>query len=79
MEQNNALISQVSSFINQGVQLNQQPQQPPESTPKMTPPQIQQMMQMGMQPDPLGQINTPSLSNMQDFSLEGLASEIGKE
>lgn len=81
MQQNQALINQVSSFINQGIQLNgnqtQQQQQP--QTPKMTPPQVQQMLQMGMQPDPLGQINTPSLSNMQDFSLEGLASEIGKD
>lgn len=74
--QNSALNAQVVHMIQGGAQLaSAQPQAQQATQPS---PQVQQMLQMGAQPDPLGQLNTPSLSNPQDFSLESLASEIGK-
>lgn len=76
MQQNEALNAQVVKLINGGAQVNTQPQQQPTQVQQM-PAQVQQMLSMGAQPDPLGVINPPSLADGHDWSMEGLAGEIG--
>ena len=91
MAQNAALNGQVVSLVQGGGQLSAAAPQPvqqqmqPQAYNHMFPPQmpehptqIQQMMQLGVQPDPLATMNPPSLSDSADYSLEGLAEEIGK-
>lgn len=84
MAQNAALNSQVVSLVQNGGQLTgtqmpqaQAPQQPMQPNPQY-PTQVQQMAQLGAQPDPFAGMAPPSLSSTEDYSLEGLASEIGK-
>lgn len=77
MQQNEALNAQVVKLINGGVQVNTQPQQQQPTQVQQMPAQVQQMLSMGAQPDPLGVINPPSLADGHDWSMEGLAGEIG--
>ena len=77
MQQNEALNAQVVKLINGGVQVNTQPQQQQSTQVQQMPAQVQQMLSMGAQPDPLGVINPPSLADGHDWSMEGLAGEIG--
>lgn len=77
MQQNEALNAQVVKLINGGVQVNTQPQQQQPTAVQQMPAQVQQMLSMGAQPDPLGVINPPSLADGHDWSMEGLAGEIG--
>lgn len=77
MQQNEALNAQVVKLINGGVQVNTQPQQQQPTQVQQMPAQVQQMLAMGAQPDPLGVINPPSLADGHDWSMEGLAGEIG--
>lgn len=77
MQQNEALNTQVVKLINGGVQVNTQPQQQQPTPVQQMPAQVQQMLSMGAQPDPLGVINPPSLADGHDWSMEGLAGEIG--
>lgn len=77
MQQNEALNAQVVKLINGGAQVNTQPQQQRPAPVQQMPAQVQQMLSMGAQPDPLGVINPPSLADGQDWSMEGLAGEIG--
>ena len=83
MQQNEALNAQVVKLINGGAQVNTQPQQQPTQVQQMPaqvqqmPAQVQQMLSMGAQPDPLGVINPPSLADGHDWSMDGLAGEIG--
>ena len=82
MQQNQSLNAQVVSMVQNGAQLSSaQPQTKPLAEPYQpsTPTQVQQMAQLGAQPDPLGTFNPPSLSNQEDYSLEALANEIGKD
>lgn len=90
MAQNAGLNGQVVSLIQGGGQLTagQQPMhqmQPmqavqPIAQPVMPvhPSQIQQMQQLGAQPNTMGAMNPPSLSDSADYSLESLAEDIGK-
>lgn len=77
MQQNEALNAQVVKLINGGAQVNTQPQQQQPTQVQQMPAQVQQMLSMGAQPDPLGVINPPSLADGHDWSMEGLAGEIG--
>jgi hypothetical protein len=77
MQQNEALNAQVVKLINGGAQVNTQPQQQQPTPVQQMPAQVQQMLSMGAQPDPLGVINPPSLADGHDWSMEGLAGEIG--
>lgn len=83
MQQNAALNSQVVSLVQNGGQLTgaqapqQTVQQPIQPNPQY-PTQVQQMAQLGAQPDPFAGMTPPSLSSTEDYSLEGLAAEIGK-
>ena len=77
MQQNEALNAQVVKLINGGAQVNTQPQQQQPTPLQQMPAQVQQMLSMGAQPDPLGVINPPSLADGHDWSMEGLAGEIG--
>lgn len=77
MQQNEALNAQVVKLINGGAQVNTQPQQQQPTPVQQMPAQVQQMLSMGAQPDPLGVINPPSLADSQDWSMEGLAGEVG--
>jgi len=77
MQQNEALNAQVVKLINGGAQVNTQPQQQQSTPVQQMPAQVQQMLSMGAQPDPLGVINPPSLADGHDWSMEGLAGEIG--
>jgi cell division protein FtsB len=77
MQQNEALNAQVVKLINGGVQVNTQPQQQQPTPVQQMPAQVQQMLSMGAQPDPLGVINPPSLADGHDWSMEGLAGEVG--
>lgn len=84
MQQNAALNSQVVSLVQNGGQLTgtqmpqaQAPRQPMQPNPQY-PTQVQQMAQLGAQPDPFAGMAPSSLSSTGDYSLEGLASEIGK-
>jgi cell division protein FtsB len=77
MQQNEALNAQVVKLINGGVQVNTQQQQQQPTPVQQMPAQVQQMLSMGAQPDPLGVINPPSLADGHDWSMEGLAGEIG--
>ena len=81
MAQNAALNSQVVSLVQNGGQLTgtQMPQaQAPQQPNPQYPTQVQQMAQLGAQPDPFAGMAPSSLSSTGDYSLEGLASEIGK-
>lgn len=80
MQQNQSLNAQVVQFIQAGAQLGTQAQTPATvlQQPQLAP-QVAQMLQMGAQPDPLGTFNPPSLAAGQDMTLEGLASQIGKQ
>jgi len=77
MQQNEALNAQVVKLINGGAQVNTQQQQQQPTPVQQMPAQVQQMLSMGAQPDPLGVINPPSLADGHDWSMEGLAGEIG--
>lgn len=77
MQQNEALNAQVVKLINGGAQVNTQQQQQQPTPVQQMPAQVQQMLSMGAQPDPLGVINPPSLADGQDWSMEGLAGEVG--
>ena len=77
MQQNEALNAQVVKLINGGAQVNTQLQQQQPTPVQQMPAQVQQMLSMGAQPDPLGVINPPSLADGHDWSMEGLAGEIG--
>ena len=79
MQQNEALNAQVVKLINGGAQVNTQPRQQQPTQVQQMPAQVQQMLSMGAQPDPLGVINPPSLADGQDWSIEGLASEVGRD
>lgn len=83
LNQNKAMQDQIANLVNNGAQLNDQPQTAPpqvQQTPQYIT-QAQQLQGLGMQlePDPLAKYNPISLSSTQDVSLEGLASEIGKK
>lgn len=77
MAQNAALNAQVVSLINNGAQMPaQQPQQQQQA--QVTPAQnMAQQMQIGQFPNIYEPFNPSSLASGQDYSLEGLASEIG--
>ena len=77
MQQNEALNAQVVKLINGGAQVNTQQQQQQPTPVQQMPAQVQQMLSMGAQPDPLGVINPPSLADGHDWSMEGLAGEVG--
>lgn len=92
INQNNNLTQQVTQMVQNGAQF-QQPQQQPQQFAQVVP-QPQQFAQAVPQPQPvqfpnvyqpadtqahpLSTFNPPALADDQDFSLEGLASEIGK-
>lgn len=66
LQQTKTLNEQIVSMVNGGAQLNQQPPQP----------QVQQVQQV----QPLNQqFNPVSLASDEDWTLEGLAKEIGKK
>lgn len=91
IEQNNALNQQVVNMLQNGAQFNQQQQaqtypftqqQSTQFIPKQQAPQ-QVSFPNVYQPDdlqahPLANFNPPALSDNQDYSLEGLADQIGK-
>lgn len=82
MAQNQALTGQITQMVQGGAQFTQQPQQVQQV---QQPQQMQQMQQPTEFPpvydgaSPLAMFNPPALSDNQDYSLEGLASEIGKK
>lgn len=82
IEQNNALNQQVVNMLQNGAQFNQQQQAQQQFIPKQQAPQ-QVSFPNVYQPDdlqahPLANFNPPALSDNQDYSLEGLADQIGK-
>ncbi len=79
MAQNQQLNAQVVQMVQNGAQITQQPTQAQPQMPQTQPypTQVQQMAALGAQPDPLTMFDPPALSNDADFSLEGLAGEIG--
>lgn len=81
MAQNRHLNAQVVQMVQSGAQITQQQAQAQpivEPAQPQYPTQAQQMAQLGAQPDPLTTFNPPALSNNADYSLEGLAGQIGK-
>ena len=83
INQNNNLTQQVTQMVQNGAQFQQQPQQQPQQFAQAVPqPQTVQFPNVYQPTDtqahPLSTFNPPALADDQDFSLEGLASEIGK-
>lgn len=78
MAQNQALTGQITQMVQGGAQFTQQPQQVQQV---QQPQQMQQPTEFPPVYDgasPLAMFNPPALSDNRDYSLEGLASEIGK-
>ena len=81
INQNNNLTQQVTQMVQNGAQFQQQPQQQQfaQAVPQPQPVQFPNVYQpTDTQAHPLSTFNPPALADDQDFSLEGLASEIGK-
>ena len=81
MAQNQALNGQISQMVQSGAQFYQQPQQQVQQVPgqmQMQIPQQQAQFPNVYQPvSPMQEFNSMSLANDVDYSLEGLAREIG--
>lgn len=81
INQNNNLTQQVTQMVQNGAQFQQQ-QQPQQFAQAVPQPQTVQFPNVYQPTDtqahPLSTFNPPALADDQDFSLEGLASEIGK-
>ena len=69
MAQNQALTGQITQMVQGGAQFTQRPQQP-----QAQPQQVQQVQQ----PSPLAQLNPPSLSDDNDYSMGALGYEISR-
>ena len=73
LEQTKSLNAQIVNMVNNGAQFNQQPQPQPQPQPMMQPqPQYQPFAQPAFNPMSLA-------NDGQDFTLEGLAKEIGRK
>ena len=76
MAQNQALTGQITQMVQGGAQFTQQPQQVQQPQQPQQPTEFPPVYDGA---SPLQTFNPPSLSDNADYSLEGLASEIGKK
>ena len=80
MAQNQALNGQITQMVQNGAQFAQpvmQPQQAPQQA--FSPQPVQQFPNYYDGTNPMQQFNTASLADDGDYSLEGLAEQIGKK
>lgn len=78
MDANRQLTEQVTSLINSGAQITHEKAAPVEKTAKPVAQAGEFSNVYGGNRTPLSELNPPSLADDADWSLEGLAGDIGK-